>query len=65
MLATRDHQDQLLELDRGVGVERQHDAQEAVGADLREHAREQRQHRERRGAVGVRHPAVDEERRAS
>ena len=35
-----DHQDHLLELDRRVGEERQHDPQEAVGADLGEHAGE-------------------------
>ena len=58
-----DHQDQLLEVDRRLRVERQRDPQEAVGADLREHARQQRQHRQRRGAVGVGQPAVDEERR--
>ena len=42
---------------------RQHDAQEGVDADLREHAREQRQHGDRGGAVGLRHPAVEREER--
>ena len=40
-----DQQDQLLVGDGGLRVERQRDPQEAVGADLREHPREQRQHR--------------------
>ncbi len=56
-----DHQDHLLELDRGVGEERQDDAQEAVGADLGEHPGEDDQDRQRRRPVGVRHPAVQEE----
>ena len=58
-----DQQDQLLEVDGGLRVERQRDPQEAVGADLREHPREQRQHRQRRGPVGVGQPAVDDDRR--
>ena len=57
----RDHQHDLLELDRRVGEQRQHDAQEAVGADLGEHAGEDRQRRQRRGPVGVGHPAVQQE----
>ena len=56
-----DDQDHLLELHGGGGEERQHDSQEAVGADLCQHAGEDRQGRQRRGAVGVRHPAVQEE----
>ena len=46
-----------------LGHDRQHDPQEAVDADLRQHAGQQRQHRDRRGAVGVRHPAVQREQR--
>ena len=56
-----DHQDHLLELDRRRGEERQHDPQEAVGADLGQHAGEDRQRRQRRRPVGVGHPAVQEE----
>ena len=48
-------------VDRRLGEQRQRDPQEAVGADLREHRREQDQHRQRRGPVGVGHPAVDRE----
>ena len=42
---------------------RQHDPQEAVDAHLREHGGEQREHRDRGGAVGLRHPAVQREER--
>ncbi len=56
-----DHQNHLLEFDRRVGKERQDDAQEAVCADLGQHPREDRQCRQRGGAVGVGHPAVQEE----
>ena len=55
-----DHQDDLLELHGRRREERQDDAQEAVGADLGEHAGEDRQHRQRRRPVGVGHPAVQE-----
>ncbi len=58
-----DQQDQLLVLHGGLGVEGQRDAQEAVGANLREHPGEQRQHRQRRRPVGVGQPAVDDYRR--
>ena len=56
-----DHQDHLLEFDRGGGEERQHHPQEAVGADLGEHAGEDDEDRQRRRPVGVGHPAVEEE----
>ena len=57
----RDQHHHLLELRGRLGKQRQHHPQEAVGADLREHRGEQDQHRQRRRAVGVRHPAVDRE----
>ena len=58
----RDRDHQLLVVLRRVWQERQHDPQEAVHPDLREHAGEQRQHRDRRGPVGVGHPSVQRER---
>ena len=41
----------------------QHDRQEAVGADLRQHPGEDHQHLDRHRAVAVGHPAVQRERR--
>jgi hypothetical protein len=56
-----DDQQQLLEVDRGIGEDGDDDSQEPVGGDLREDAPEQDQDRQRTGAVGVDDPAVDED----
>ena len=61
MLSTRDHQQQLLVVTDACGNSGRHDPQEAVGADLRQHARKHRDHGRGRRAVGVRHPAVQRE----
>ena len=53
-----DEQEQRLEVRGRVGVDRQDDAQEAVGRHLRQHPREDGQHRQRHRAVAVWHPAV-------
>ena len=50
MLATAITSSSSWKLTLRVREERQHDAQEAVGADLRQHAREHRDHRRRRGS---------------
>ena len=50
-------------VDGRVGQDRQHDAQEPVGRDLRQHGGEDGQRRQRHLAVRVGHPAVHQERR--
>ena len=57
----RDQQHQRLEVGGGVRVQRQHDREKAVGADLGEHAGEDHQHLDGHRAVGIGHPAVQRE----
>jgi hypothetical protein len=56
-----DAQQQRLIARRGLREELQPDAQEPVGADLREHGAEDHQRLDRHRPVGVGHPAVDRE----
>ena len=46
-----------------AGHDRQDDPQEGVDAHLRQHPGQERQHRDRRRAVGLRHPPVQREQR--
>ncbi len=57
----RDQQQQGLVVLGGVREQRQRDLDEPVGGDLREHAGERGQRRQRHRAVGVGQPAVDGE----
>ena len=57
----REHEQDRLEVVDRVGEQRQHDAQEAVGGDLGDHAGEDGQRRQRHRPVGVGHPAVERE----
>ena len=59
----QDQQDRRCQSSARVREQRQDDPQEAVGRDLREHAGEERERRQRHRLVRVRHPAVERERR--
>ena len=54
-----EREDEGREVGRGVGQHRQREAQEAVAAELQQHARQQHRPRRRRLDVGVRQPGVE------
>ena len=55
----REREDERREVDRGLGQHRQREAQEAVAAELEEHARQQHRARRRRLDVRVGQPGVE------